>query len=86
MAHIHEKIDFTAAFSLFIKIKFSYACMISTRCGYLLAGTLSSMKIPNEADRSNEWRWFTKNELDALDLRPDVCFFAKLAIDVLGRA
>jgi len=44
------------------------------------------MKIPNEADRSNEWRWFTKNELDALDLRPDVCFFAKLAIDVLGRA
>lgn len=36
------------------------------------------------ADRSDEWRWLTKGELDTLKLRPDVKFFAQLAIDTLG--
>lgn len=35
-------------------------------------------------DRSDEWRWLTKGELDTLDLRPDTRFYAKLALDTLG--
>ncbi len=33
---------------------------------------------------TDEWRWLKKEELDSLDLLPDIKFFAALALDTLG--
>lgn len=40
----------------------------------------------HEEDRSDEWCWLKKDELDTLDLRSDIRFFAELALDTLGSA
>lgn len=36
-----------------------------------------------EGDRSDEWRWFTKEELTGLDLRPNVRAYALRALETL---
>jgi 8-oxo-dGTP pyrophosphatase MutT (NUDIX family) len=35
---------------------------------------------------TDEWKWLTKDELDSLDLLPDVKFYASLSLDTLYEA
>ena len=46
-------------------------------------GTSTTDKVVLESP-TDEVRWFTKEELDTVDLHPDIKFFAKLALDTLG--
>ncbi|MEK7132716.1 MAG: NUDIX domain-containing protein [Patescibacteria group bacterium] len=35
-------------------------------------------------DRSDEWKWCTKEDLKKMDLLPNIKFYAELALDTLG--
>lgn len=44
------------------------------------------VKIEYEGDRSDEWRWFTRAELDTVELRTNVRNYALFALDTLGNS
>ncbi|OGC84648.1 hypothetical protein A3F55_03200 [Candidatus Adlerbacteria bacterium RIFCSPHIGHO2_12_FULL_53_18] len=50
---------------------------------HMYFGTSETDKVVLE-NPTDEVRWFTKEELDTVDLHPDIKFFAKLALDTLG--
>jgi 8-oxo-dGTP pyrophosphatase MutT (NUDIX family) len=49
-------------------------------------GTATSdvVKVEYEGDKSDDWKWLSKEELDSLDLKPDVKFWATKALEELG--
>jgi 8-oxo-dGTP pyrophosphatase MutT (NUDIX family) len=48
------------------------------------ATSQSDVVVPEAgADRSDQWRWCTKEDLQTIDLRADVRFFAAMALDTL---
>ncbi len=50
------------------------------------ATSLSDDVVPEYAeDRSDEWKWCTKEDLKHMDLLPDIRFSANLALDTLGK-
>jgi 8-oxo-dGTP pyrophosphatase MutT (NUDIX family) len=52
---------------------------------YFAAAPSDDVQVEYEDDRSNEWRWLAKDELNSLELLPDVKFYAALALDTLGK-
>lgn len=46
--------------------------------------TTDEVQVGLESDRSDEWRWLTKDELESMDLREDTRFYARMAIDELS--
>jgi 8-oxo-dGTP pyrophosphatase MutT (NUDIX family) len=44
-----------------------------------------TVAVEHGGDRSDEWRWVTKSELADMNLRPDVRFYAELALDTLDQ-
>jgi 8-oxo-dGTP pyrophosphatase MutT (NUDIX family) len=51
-----------------------------------LATAASDAVVPEyQDDRSDDWRWVSREELGSMDLRPNVRFFAELALDTLGK-
>lgn len=40
--------------------------------------------VPGEGEQQDGWKWCTKADLDQMDIRPDVKFYAELALDTLG--
>lgn len=51
---------------------------------YFAKASTDQVKVEYEDDRSDEWKWLTKDELETMDLLPDVKFYAALALDTLG--
>ena len=51
---------------------------------YFANATSDMVIVENEGDRSDEWRWLAKEELDEIELRPDVRFFALEALRELA--
>lgn len=51
---------------------------------YFAKSESEDVKVEYDGDRSDEWRWLTAPELDSLDLRPDVRFYAKEALKELA--
>jgi 8-oxo-dGTP pyrophosphatase MutT (NUDIX family) len=45
----------------------------------------SRVTVEGHDDRSDEWRWVTLEELEKMDLRPDVRFYAQTALKELGQ-
>jgi 8-oxo-dGTP pyrophosphatase MutT (NUDIX family) len=43
------------------------------------------VSVSHEGDKSDEWRWFSKEEIQTLDLLPNVKAYALKALEVLGR-
>ena len=39
---------------------------------------------PQEGEQQDGWQWCTKEDLETMDLRPDVKFYANLALETLG--
>ena len=39
---------------------------------------------PGEGEQQGGWKWCTKEDLQTMDLRPDVKFYAELALDTLS--
>lgn len=50
---------------------------------YVAQAPTDSVEPTLQEDRSDEWVWLAKEELDAFELLPDVRFYAKLALDTL---
>lgn len=53
---------------------------------FVYFGTVDSdvITVTNEGDRSDEWRWFTKEEIETLDLLKNVKVYALLALETLA--
>jgi 8-oxo-dGTP pyrophosphatase MutT (NUDIX family) len=51
---------------------------------YFARSSSDDVQVSFDGDRSDEWRWLTAGELDALTLRPDVKFYASEALKVLS--
>lgn len=51
---------------------------------YFASAANDRIQVNHDGDRSDEWRWFTREELDGVELRPNVRAYAKLALDALG--
>lgn len=51
---------------------------------YLGIAESDKVTIQYEGDRSDEWRWFTREELDGVELRNNVRAYATFALDTLG--
>lgn len=51
---------------------------------YLARSESDAVTIEYEGDRSDEWRWFTREELDEVELRENVRNYALFALDTLG--
>ncbi len=45
----------------------------------------ADVKVEYSGDRSDDWKWLTKDELKSLDLRPDTRFYAEMALRELAR-
>lgn len=43
-----------------------------------------AVSVQYDGDRSDEWKWFSREELDSTDLRENVRAYAKRALEVLG--
>ena len=39
---------------------------------------------PQEGEQQGDWKWCTKEDLQTMDLRPDVKFYAELALETLS--
>ncbi len=53
-------------------------------CVYFAKAISDAVTVHYEGDRSDEWRWFTRSELDALELRPNIRAYAEEALKTLG--
>lgn len=51
---------------------------------YFASSPSDSVAVGQGGDRSDDWKWVTKEELTSMDLRPDVRFYAETALDVVG--
>jgi 8-oxo-dGTP pyrophosphatase MutT (NUDIX family) len=51
---------------------------------YLARAKNDAISIQYDDDRSDEWRWFTREELDTVELRTNVRNYAIFALDTLG--
>lgn len=50
---------------------------------YFASSDSDVVQVAYDGDRSDEWRWLTMDELDGLELRPDVKFYAQEALRIL---
>lgn len=39
---------------------------------------------PAEGEQQDGWKWCSKDDLETMDLRPDILFYAKLALDTIA--
>lgn len=53
---------------------------------YLGTTISDEVKIEYEGDRSDEWRWFSREDLAAVELRENVRAYASFALDTLGNS
>lgn len=53
---------------------------------YIGIAESDAVAIQYEGDRSDEWRWFTRKELDTVELRTNVRNYAIFALETLGHA
>lgn len=51
---------------------------------YLARAKSDAVTVEYSGDRSDEWRWFTKEELATVELRDNVRAYANFALDTLG--
>ncbi len=51
---------------------------------YIARAKSDEVRIEYEDDRSDEWRWFSREELDSVELRMNVRNYALFALDTLG--
>ena len=47
-----------------------------------IASSLTDNVIPEKTD--DQWKWVTQEELEVMDLKPDIKFYAEKALEILG--
>ncbi len=51
---------------------------------YFARAKSETVQVEYDDDRSDEWRWFTRDELASLELRHNIRVYAERALDTLG--
>jgi 8-oxo-dGTP pyrophosphatase MutT (NUDIX family) len=51
---------------------------------YFATAASDKVQVEYTSDRSDEWKWLTKADLETMDLRPDVKYHAMRALELLG--
>lgn len=51
---------------------------------YFARAKQGEVRVSYEGDRSDEWRWFAREELETVELRTNVKMYALRALDTLG--
>jgi 8-oxo-dGTP diphosphatase len=51
---------------------------------YFAVASSDDVRVDHEGDRSDEWRWFSKEDLEEIDVRPNIKEFALRALAALA--
>lgn len=52
---------------------------------YFATSDSDNVQVGTDGDRSDDWKWVTKKELETMDLRPNVKFYAHQALTELAQ-